>query len=74
MDAILHTAIVFVTIFLSYWYGLYRGYLRGIDEGLKEGSAISAKQCLEWMRRTKDIHITDLEIREVDEELKNERS
>ena len=74
MDALLHTAIVLATIFLSYWYGLYRGYMRGIDEGMAEGSAIALKQTLEYMRSKHDIHITDYDINQASEFLRNERS
>ena len=74
MDALLHTAIVLVTIFLSYWYGLYRGFMRGLDEGMSEGSAIALKQTLEYMRSKHDIHITDYDIKEASEWLRNERS
>jgi hypothetical protein len=74
MSALLHTVIVLLTIFLSYWYGLFRGFHRGLNEGLAEGSAIALKQTLEYMRSKHDIHITDYDINEASEYLKNERS
>lgn len=74
MEAVIHTVIVLGTIFISYWYGLYRGYVRGLEEGLAEGSAIALKQALEYMRSKHDIHITDYDINEASEWLRNERS
>ena len=74
MDALLHTIIVLATIFFSFWWGLYRGYMRGLDEGMSEGSAIALKQTLEYMRSKHDIHITDYDIKEASEWLRNERS
>lgn len=74
MDAITHTIVVLVTVLGSYWMGLTRGYIRGLDEGTSEGSAIALKRALEWMRKKHDIHITDYEINEASEYLRNERS
>ncbi len=74
MDALLHTIIVLATIFFSFWWGLYRGYMRGLDDGMSEGSAIALKQTLEYMRSKHDIHITDYDINQASEWLKNERS
>lgn len=74
MDALLHTAIVLATIFFSFWFGLFRGYTRGLNEGMAEGSAIALKQTLEYMRSKHNIHITDYDINEASEYLRNERS
>ena len=74
MDALLHTIIVLATIFFSFWFGLFRGYMRGLDEGMSEGSAIALKQVLEYMRSKHDIHITDYDINQASEYLRNERS
>lgn len=74
MDALLHTIIVLATIFFSFWFGLFRGYIRGLNEGMAEGSAIALKQTLEYMRSKHNIHITDYDIKEASEYLRNERS
>jgi len=74
MEALLHTAIVLATVFFSFWFGLFRGFQRGLEEGLAEGSAIALKQTLEYMRSKHDIHITDYDIKEASEYLRNERS
>lgn len=74
MDALLHTIIVLATVFFSFWFGLFRGFQRGLEEGLAEGSAIALKQTLEYMRSKHDIHITDYDINEASEYLRNDRS
>lgn len=74
MDAILHTIIVLLTVFFSFWFGLFRGYMRGLEEGLAEGSAITLKQTLEYVRSKHDIHITDYDINQASEALRNDRS
>lgn len=74
MDAITHTIIVMVSIFGSYWFGLVRGHLHGLNEGLAEGSAMAIKETLEWVRKKHDIHITDYDINQAAEYLRNERS
>lgn len=74
MEALLHTIIVLATIFFSFWFGLFRGYIRGLNEGMAEGSAIALKQTLEYMRSKHNIHITDYDIKEASEYLRNERS
>ena len=73
MEALLHTAIVLATVFLSFWFGLFRGFQRGLEEGLAEGSAIAMKQTLEYMRSKHDIHITDYDINEASEFLRNNK-
>lgn len=74
MDAFTHTIIVLTSIFGAYWFGLYRGFTRGLDEGTSEGSAIALKEALEWMRKKYDINMTDYEINEASEYLRNGRS
>lgn len=72
MDPILHTVVAVIAFFLFYLWGLVRGHNIGLDEGLREGSAIATKQTLEFVRSKYDIPITDYDINETSEYLRNE--
>jgi hypothetical protein len=53
-------------------WGLTRGHSIGLDEGLAVGSSIACKQTLEFCRNKFDLPITDYEIKEASEYLKDE--
>ena len=72
MDPILHTVVAVIAFFLFYLWGLVRGHNIGLDKGLREGSAIATKRTLEFVRSEYDIHITDYDINEASEHLRNE--
>lgn len=72
MDPILHTVVALIGFFIFYLWGLVRGHNIGLDEGLAEGSSIATKRTLEFVRSKYDIHITDYDINQASEYLRNE--
>jgi hypothetical protein len=72
MDPITHTVVALIAFLLFYLWGLTRGHSIGLDEGLAVGSSIACKQTLEFCRNKFDLPITDYEIKEASEYLKDE--
>jgi hypothetical protein len=72
MDPITHTVVALIAFLLFYLWGLTRGHSIGLDEGLAVGSSIACKQTLEFCRDKFDLPITDYEIKEASEYLKDE--
>jgi hypothetical protein len=72
MDTITHTVVALIAFFMFYLWGLFRGHNIGLNEGLAEGSSIACKQTLEFCRDKFDLPITDYDIKEASEYLKDE--
>lgn len=72
MDPITHTVVALIAFLLFYLWGLTRGHSIGLDEGLAVGSSIACKQTLEFCRDKFDLPITDYDIKEASEYLKDE--